>query len=216
MRDSPQGRLFQPKTDYLVSDCDHPGFICGSYVSSFSVHVIQKCDGQPDQLGRCKTCIRLNIHCLEFGINQPEWMRVCLVIPCRLCITINRFVCQDKKRVLDFKANVKSQLSRPSFIRGQIPGPYNSILTENMRFYNASMLVTDESNTSDVAVDIMDEQKGSCTSSTQVDVHGDLAPNEHRSMVHLGKIGALYSPWDDGLLDAWRGYRVRQSVVPLY
>ncbi|KAG6818427.1 hypothetical protein H0H93_005071, partial [Arthromyces matolae] len=33
-----------------------------------------KCDGQPDEHGRCATCVRLRLECLGFGTRRPEWM----------------------------------------------------------------------------------------------------------------------------------------------
>ncbi|KAG6819970.1 hypothetical protein H0H93_006946 [Arthromyces matolae] len=34
-----------------------------------------KCDEQPDEHGRCATCVRLRLECLGFGAKRPEWLR---------------------------------------------------------------------------------------------------------------------------------------------
>ncbi|KAG6890513.1 hypothetical protein C0995_007712 [Termitomyces sp. Mi166 len=35
----------------------------------------KKCDEQPDEHGRCATCVRLRLECLGFGAKRPEWLR---------------------------------------------------------------------------------------------------------------------------------------------
>ncbi|KAK7463445.1 hypothetical protein VKT23_006797 [Stygiomarasmius scandens] len=35
----------------------------------------KKCDEQPDDHGRCQTCVRLRLQCLGFGAKRPEWLR---------------------------------------------------------------------------------------------------------------------------------------------
>ncbi|KAG5724543.1 putative serine/threonine-protein kinase [Termitomyces sp. T112] len=35
----------------------------------------KKCDEQPNEQGRCATCVRLRLECLGFGAKRPEWLR---------------------------------------------------------------------------------------------------------------------------------------------
>ncbi|KAA1467751.1 hypothetical protein DENSPDRAFT_769670 [Dentipellis sp. KUC8613] len=35
----------------------------------------KKCDEQPNDDGRCQTCIRLRLQCLGFGQKRPEWLK---------------------------------------------------------------------------------------------------------------------------------------------
>ncbi|KAI0067251.1 hypothetical protein BV25DRAFT_1794791, partial [Artomyces pyxidatus] len=35
----------------------------------------KKCDEQPNEEGRCQTCIRLRLQCLGFGQKRPEWLK---------------------------------------------------------------------------------------------------------------------------------------------
>ncbi|TFY56798.1 hypothetical protein EVG20_g8787, partial [Dentipellis fragilis] len=37
--------------------------------------LFQKCDEQPNDDGRCQTCIRLRLQCLGFGQKRPEWLK---------------------------------------------------------------------------------------------------------------------------------------------
>ncbi|KAF8813342.1 hypothetical protein BYT27DRAFT_7180822 [Phlegmacium glaucopus] len=59
----------------------------------------KKCDEQREG-DSCKTCKRLTLTCLGWGAKRPEWMR-------------------DKKKVDEYKARIKAQLSRAGLIRGQ-------------------------------------------------------------------------------------------------
>ncbi|TFK27792.1 hypothetical protein FA15DRAFT_132708 [Coprinopsis marcescibilis] len=59
----------------------------------------KKCDEQREG-DSCKTCRRLTIKCLGWGVKRPDWMR-------------------DKKNVDAYKASIKAQLSRAGLIRGQ-------------------------------------------------------------------------------------------------
>jgi len=35
----------------------------------------KKCDEQPNEEGRCQTCVRLRLQCLGFGQKRPEWLK---------------------------------------------------------------------------------------------------------------------------------------------
>ncbi|KAG6862510.1 hypothetical protein C0995_000058 [Termitomyces sp. Mi166 len=43
----------------------------------YTCRIRRKCDEQPDDHGRCSTCIRLRLECLGFGAKRPEWLRGC-------------------------------------------------------------------------------------------------------------------------------------------
>ncbi|KAH9921883.1 fungal-specific transcription factor domain-containing protein [Fomitopsis serialis] len=61
----------------------------------------KKCDEEQEHDGGpCKTCRRLGIECLGWGVRRPDWMR-------------------DKERVAAYKASIKEQLTRAGLIRGQ-------------------------------------------------------------------------------------------------
>ncbi|KAL6297861.1 fungal-specific transcription factor domain-containing protein [Sparassis latifolia] len=59
----------------------------------------KKCDEEREGES-CKTCLRLGLKCLGWGVKRPDWMR-------------------DKERVAAYRAEIKEQLTREGRIRGQ-------------------------------------------------------------------------------------------------
>ncbi|GJE94614.1 Zn(II)2Cys6 transcription factor [Phanerochaete sordida] len=67
----------------------------------------KKCDEERVDGDSCKTCRRLGIECLGWGVRRPDWMR-------------------DKEKVAEYKANIKAQLTRAGLIRGQPRAVYST------------------------------------------------------------------------------------------
>jgi len=59
----------------------------------------KKCDENPDDLGRCQTCVRLRVECLGFGTKRPDWLR-------------------ESRNVVDLREKIKSFLAAQGMIKG--------------------------------------------------------------------------------------------------
>ncbi|CCM06635.1 uncharacterized protein FIBRA_08916 [Fibroporia radiculosa] len=68
----------------------------------------KKCDEErEDDNGACRTCRRLGIECLGWGVKRPDWMR-------------------DKEKVAAYKAHITEDLNRKGLIRGRPRAAYMS------------------------------------------------------------------------------------------
>ncbi|KAG6845480.1 hypothetical protein H0H87_008840 [Tephrocybe sp. NHM501043] len=59
----------------------------------------KKCDEQPDNSGRCMTCVRLRLECLGFGAKRPDWLR-------------------ESRNVAELREKIKAFLAAQGMIKG--------------------------------------------------------------------------------------------------
>ncbi|THH17220.1 hypothetical protein EW146_g3559 [Bondarzewia mesenterica] len=65
----------------------------------WNINYVQKCDEQPNEEGRCQTCVRLRLQCLGFGQKRPEWLK-------------------ENNNVTVFREKIKDYLAAQGMIKG--------------------------------------------------------------------------------------------------
>ncbi|KAG6867267.1 hypothetical protein C0993_005098 [Termitomyces sp. T159_Od127] len=74
----------------------------------------QKCDEQPDEQGRCATCVRLRLECLGFGAKRPEWLR--LIVP--------NATPKESRTVAEIREKIKVFLASQGMVKGYSGTPH--------------------------------------------------------------------------------------------